>query len=125
MHRIFLACGLVLLLGGGEAGRSSTQSKGLLGAWDLTRAGEGDPASINIKTFRIEFREDGSWTYRGEMEGSGKWTMKEQSLEYTAGDNKGISSVSVSGNRLTLSPDPVIAVGGKTGVTTTYKRTGT
>lgn len=106
-------------------------SSALLGAWQLKSVGGSDPASINIKSWRIEFRGQGQWIYSGAMtgeyegtklSGSGTWSLEGSQLTYTAGDNRGKAIVHVYGDSLALSPDPVIRLHGKEPVDTQYVR---
>ena len=119
--------GLVPLL----RAQHSIAAKDVAGVWILETAAGQPPASVNIKTWRIDFSADGKWTYAGEMtgqfggvrvNGSGSWKIVSDALEYTAGDNKGSSKPTIKNGILTLSPDPVVTPGGKTPVVTTYRR---
>jgi hypothetical protein len=101
----------------------------LLGAWELTSVGGKDPATINIKSWQIEFREQGKWLYSGAMtgkyegmnlSGSGTWLLQGSHLDYTAGANKGQTAAHVERGFLILSPDPVIRLHGKEPVETRY-----
>jgi len=109
----------------------ASPSSNLLGAWKLKSVGGKDPATINIKSWKIEFREQGKWTYSGAMTGeyegmklggSGTWLLEGSQLDYTAGANKGETTVHVGGSSLTLSPDPVVRLHGKELVETRYVR---
>jgi hypothetical protein len=106
-------------------------SSALLGAWKLRSVGGSDPASINIKSWRIEFRAQEQWIYSaamtGEYEGtkvsgSGTWLLEGSQLSYTVGDNRGKTIAHVDGDSLTLSPDPVIRLHGKEPIETQYVR---
>ena len=97
----------------------------------LETAGGDPPTTINIKSWRITFSANHQWTYSDEMtdkfagmrlNGSGTWEIKSGVLEYTAGTNKGRSTPTIRQQTLTLSPDPVVMLGGKTPMVTTYSK---
>jgi hypothetical protein len=103
----------------------------LLGAWELRSVGGKDPTTINIKSWQIEFREEGKWQYSGAMtgkyegmklSGSGTWLLQGSHLDYTAGANKRQTAAHFERSFLTLSPDPVIRLHGKEPVETQYVR---
>jgi hypothetical protein len=107
----------------------STGKLDIHGSWLLKTVGGRSPDVVAIKTWRISFSGDQQWTYSGEMtgrfagmqvSGSGRWTLQSDVLNYAAENNKGESKITVKDGVLTLSPDPVIAPGGKTRVVTTY-----
>jgi hypothetical protein len=113
------------------AASPSSPSSNLLGAWKLKSVGGKAPSTINIESWQIEFRERGKWTYSGAMtgayegmnvSGSGTWLLEGSELDYTAGANKGETTVHVDGGSLTLSPDPVVRLHGKEAVETRYVR---
>ena len=61
--------------------------------------------------------------YEGmKLSGSGTWLLEGDQLDYTAGANKGKTTVHVDSGSLTLSPDPVIRLHGKEPVKTQYVR---
>jgi len=124
---------LCVLLVGCTSGdnRASIEEKDLAGAWVLETVGGSPPSTVNIKSWRINFSANQKWTYSGEMtgpfggaqvSGSGTWTISAVVLEYTAGNNKGQSIVTIQNGTLTLSPDPVIMPDGKTPTVTKYRR---
>lgn len=106
-------------------------SSDLLGAWRLTAVDGKNPTTINVKSWKIEFKEEGKWVYAGAMSGeyegtqvsgSGTWLLQGNLLDYTAGDTKGQTTVHVDRNSLTFSPDPVLRSGGKVPLETRYVR---
>lgn len=128
-----LAFALCCSLTKSAALRSSQQSENLVGAWDLKSVGGADPSSINIRTYKVVFEEGGTWRYEATMsgqyegmqlKGSGSWSVKGDKLQYTAGANKGETSIRISRNSLTLSPDPVLRPKGTDVVEATYARSG-
>ena len=87
----------------------ASPSPSLVGAWHLKSVGGKDPTTISIKSWQIEFREQGNWVYSGAMtgeyegtklSGSGTWLLKGSELDYTAGSNKGRRSLTRSGDSL-------------------------
>ncbi len=106
--------------------------KELEGTWILETVAGKPPGLVNIKTWRITFSANQQWTYGGEMDGpfggvsvngSGSWKIVSDELDYTAGDNKGRSKLTIGKGILTLTPDPVVSMpGGKTSAVTTYKK---
>jgi hypothetical protein len=112
-----------------ESDSKPTQS--IVGIWKLNSVAGGDPSSINIETYDIEFEQGGTWrfaatmngSYLGmKMNGSGAWSLKGNTLEFTFGENKGEVRMGVSQDALTLSPDPVLRRSGTDEVETVYKR---
>jgi len=102
----------------------------LIGAWKLKTVGGKDLAAINLQFYRAEFLENGEWTYSGamagslsgmKMRGSGTWNIQSGNFNYTAGQNKGQSKITIQDNILTLSPDPVV-LDPKNEAVTTYER---
>ena len=105
----------------------------LLGTWHLKTVGDKDPGTIAIKSWQVEFREQGKWIYSGTMtgkwegmtmSGSGIWVLHGSQMEYTAGANAGITTVHVDKDLLVVSPDPVIRLNGKQAIDTQYVRVG-
>ncbi|HJZ97893.1 MAG TPA: lipocalin family protein [Candidatus Solibacter sp.] len=127
--------------GGGSSGRKTEapakteaprlSQDALIGKWRLESIEGKPPTSEDIETWTVEFKPDGNWSYTGQMTqrfarmplgGAGTWKLNSGVLEYSSGNNKGRSTVTL-GDGLTLSPDPVIAPdGGKYRVVTVYKR---
>ena len=110
------------------------QPNDVYGAWVLKTINGLPPSNLQIKDWRIDFLTNQHWTYSGEMtghftgmklSGEGSWRIQSDSsgsLEYTAGENSGRSTITLRNGLLRLSPDPVIVQDGKNPVTTTYKR---
>jgi len=106
-------------------------NQNIVGIWTLKRVAGESPSKINIKTWQIEFSENGDWKYSGsmtgqyegmELNGSGKYKISENIFEYTAGNNNGKSKIEIKDNILTLSPDPVVKPKGKDDVMTIYEQ---
>ena len=124
---LFLSCnGFV-----GEVEIKPTKQS-LVGEWSLATVNNVEPRTINIQGWRINFRNDGTWSYEGEMSGSfagmkvrgeGRWRTTGDTLEYTAGDQRGSSSFSLASGQLTLTPDPVLAAPGGGPISTAYAKT--
>ena len=111
----------------------AADARNLVAGWKLSTVSGQSPAALNIKSWRIEFLTEGNWNYSGEMtgvfegmkvKGSGTWLVREDQLEYTAGDNKGKTTVHLEGDSLLLSPDPVIRLHGREPVETRYVKVG-
>jgi len=109
----------------------SQPAESIVGAWKLNSVSGADPSSINIATYEIAFEQGGAWRYTAtmsgpylgmQMNGSGTWSLKGNTLEYTAGENKGEVRMRVSRDTLTLSPDPVLRREGTAEVETVYTR---
>ncbi len=123
-----------ILIAGCAPFSSDTQaaaSPSLIGAWELISVGAENPNTINIKSWRIEFREQGKWLYSGAMTGRyegmqlsgfGTWALQKDHLNYTAGANKGQAVAHFEHSFLILSPDPVIRLHGKELVETRYSK---
>ncbi len=103
----------------------------VLGKWKLVSAGGSTPAVLSIKSHEMELRADGSWAASSEMQGSfagmklnfsGKWSLSDGALNYTAGSDSGQAKVRVVRGRLVLDPDFVIRKDGTALVTTEYER---
>jgi hypothetical protein len=130
----FAVSGVILIVASSGAISQHTQtspSSNLQGAWKLGSVGGKDPATINIKSWQIEFREQGKWIYYGAMtgkyegmqlSGSGTWLLERNQFDYTAGANKGKTAIQIDGDSLTFSPDPVIRLQGKEPIETRYVR---
>jgi hypothetical protein len=130
----FIVCLTVIAAFGCKSQRAeapSTVSRpgGLLGKWKLKSVGGKAPATISIKSWQVEFREQGQWQYSGEMSGqyagmklsgSGTWLEQGEHLEYTAGAGKGKTTVHFDADSLILSPDPVLVLNGREPVDTRY-----
>jgi hypothetical protein len=125
---VFMAS-LVSCHSGTETPSKISDARSLLGNWKLRTVGGKAPATINIKSWQVDFQIKGKWNYSGEMtglfdgmklSGSGTWLVQGDQLEYTAGDSKGKTTVHLDGDSLLLSPDPVIMVKGKQPVETGY-----
>lgn len=127
---------LVYLLGcrSSQTVESSSQlslSQNIIGFWNLKSVAGESPSKINIKTWQIEFSENGDWKYSGsmtgqyegmELKGSGTYKTSENIFEYSAGNNNGKSKIEIKDNTLTFSPDPVVKHNGKDDVMTIYER---
>lgn len=128
MLRSALAISILLVAGLGamsqrtDASARVLPSANLLGTWKLKAVGGKDSATIAIKSWQVEFREQGNWIYSGSMTGkwegmklSGSWTwlLQGNRLEYTAGANTGKATVHIDNDSLVLSPDPVVRLNGK------------
>jgi len=98
MLRSALAISILLVAGLGamsqrtDASSRVLPSANLLGTWQLKAVGGKDPATIAIKSWQVEFREQGNWIYSGSMTGkwegmklggSGTWSVQGNHLEYT------------------------------------------
>ena len=132
-QKSFLAAAILIFAGIGLMSKptGASPSPSLVGAWHLKSVGGKDPATISIKAWQVEFREHGNWVYSGAMtgeyegtklSGSGTWSLKGSELDYTAGSNKGQTTVHIDDRTLTLSPDPVLRFHGKEPVETQYAR---
>jgi len=106
------------------------EPKQLIGVWKLKTVGGKDLAAINLQSYRVEFLENGEWKYSAamagslsgmKMQGSGTWNIQSGNFDYTAEQNKGQSKITIQGNILTLSPDPVV-LDPKNKAVTTYER---
>jgi len=106
------------------------EPKQMIGVWKLKTVGGKDLAAINLQSYRVEFLENGEWTYSGamagplsgmEMRGSGTWNIQSGNFSYTAEQSKGQSNITLQGNILTFSPDPVV-LDPKNKTVTTYER---
>lgn len=124
-----IAATLIVTLGVILSRTQAAPSPSLLGTWELTSVGGKNPDTINIKSWQIEFRQQGKWLYSGGMtgkyegmkvSGSGTWLLRGDHLDYTAGANTGQAAAHVERNFLTLNPDPVIRLNGKEPVETRY-----
>jgi len=124
---ILLVAGLGVMSQRTDASSRVLPSANLLGTWKLKAVGGKDPATIAIKSWQVEFREQGNWIYSGSMtgkwegmklSGSGKWSLQGNHLEYTAGVNTGKATVHINNDSLVLSPDPVVRLNGKEAVET-------
>ncbi len=106
--------------------------KEIIGSWNLKTVSGNSPDKISIKSWKIDFSEDGKWNYSGEMtgqfegmelKGSGTYKINGKEFEYTAGENSGKSAIEIKDKFLVLSPDPVIKPNsGKVDVKTVYER---
>ncbi len=128
---ILIIAGLGAMSQRNEAPKKVSLSASLLGTWKLKTVGGGNPATLDIKSWQLEFREQGKWIYSGAMtgkfdgmtlNGSGTWLLQGNQMEYTAGANRGKTTVHVDNNSLVLSPDPVVRLNGKEAVETQYVR---
>ncbi len=132
MLRSALAISILLVAGlRTDASSRLLPSANLLGTWKLKAVGGKDPATIAIKSWQVEFREQGNWIYSGSMtgkwegmklSGSGTWPLQGNHLESTAGVNTGKATVHIDNDSLVLSPDPVVRLNGKEAVETQYVR---
>jgi hypothetical protein len=105
----------------------------LVGKWHLVSVNNAQPTAVNVAAWEIEFHEDGTWSYAGEMSGQfagmklsgkGTWSTSGNTLQYTAGDQRGTSGFSLASGQLSLDPDPVIVLPGAKGpVATAYEKT--
>lgn len=112
--------------------KQSVSTADVTGAWILDTVAGSAPDSINVKRWRINLAANGQWTYSVEMnekysgkrlDGSGSWKIVSGESEYTADGIKVKSRLMIRDGKLTLSPDPVVAMpGGHPAVMTTYKR---
>ena len=127
-----ILCGLGLLLAGCHQTPPPPPTPAMLvGSWRLFKVADYNPHIINIETWSITFKEDGSWSYGGTMsgkakgtklEGSGQWKLQGGTLEVTAEEHSTTCEVIFRNNELTLSPDPVLMVNGENYVQTLYQR---
>ena len=113
--------------------REEARLNPIVSTWSLVRVDSKSPSRINVKEWRITFRENGTWSYAGSMEGSlagmklsgaGTWRVVSPGhLEYRAGDIRGTLAFALNGNSLSFRPDPVLAKPGGVGeVVTDYER---
>ena len=84
-----------------------------------------------LKSLEINIVKDGTWTSDIEMQGQfagmsmkggGKWSLGNNVITYTSGDNSGTSTARLNGNILVLDPDFSVRRGGKIEVTGEYVR---
>ncbi|MDQ2731619.1 MAG: hypothetical protein M3Y56_08170 [Armatimonadota bacterium] len=133
-----LAVAAVITLSGCNTGTNtalSPRAQRLIGRWTLKRVEGKDPATLFIKDYHLKFFEDGWFGYivhlQGPLtntsyEGEGKWQLSKDVLVYHIGptQEKMVDSIfSVTNDKLTLSPDPVLHPAGQPNVTCTYIRT--
>lgn len=115
------------------AGSDNAAEARLVGRWKLTMVNGQNPASINLKTYEIEFLKDNHWKLEAAMKAdsqgrikrlksAGIWKIDNGVMSYTVGRNKGVTKLTLKDDSLTLSPDPAIRPGGKTLATTAYAR---
>lgn len=114
-----IVAALMVVLGGGCTGEAPTKSLSdqMIGRWKLTRLAGQPVAQSQLREWDIQFRKGGVWTYQGSLSGtyagmrvsgSGRWSIRQRTLTYSAGDARGSSRVELSGRQLTLFPDPVL-----------------
>jgi hypothetical protein len=122
---------LIAAIGALSPHTNATPSSALLGTWRLTAVAGKGPGTINVKSWQVEFLGQAKWLYSGEMagdyegtklSGSGTWSVQGNQLDYTAGANKGQTTVHLDRDSLMLSPDPVLRLHGKDPVDTQYLR---
>lgn len=133
--RKFVVVIAILVVAGSTSCHKGSESKGiapsnLVGVWKLAKVSGQDPATAaEVKSWQVEFQDQGKWTFSGEltgeyegtkMSGDGTWTLNGDQMEYTAGSNKGSTTVHAVNGSLVFSPDPVIRPHGTTAVETTY-----
>src|SRR5215831_16124697 len=117
-----LSLGVLTLLGcsadSNKAARNpeAPNRDALIGKWRLESIDGQPPASQDIRTWSVEFKPDGKWSYFAQMTerfanmpltGSGTWKLSSGVLECNTADIHGRSTVTLA-DSLTLSPDPVI-----------------
>ncbi len=121
---------LILVLVATLCACRNAPSANIQGTWKLTAVGGEAPVTAAIKSWQIHF-EQGKWSFSGEMtgqyegtrlSGSGIWSLSGDELEYTAGNNKGVTRVHVNRNSLIFDADPVIRLDGKQSIRTEYRR---
>jgi hypothetical protein len=101
---------------GEGTGESAEQ---LVSTWSLAAVDGKSPSDVNIESWRLTLKSDGTWSYSGEMDGAwrgmqltgdGRWkVVAPGQMEYTAGDNRGTLTYRLAKDTLMLTPDPVIA----------------
>lgn len=103
----------------------------VLGKWRLIRADGQPPSSLNIKSLELELTESETWTSHAEMEGafagmkldfSGKWSLVDGVVSYSAGANSGKSRIRFESGRLIVDPDFTLRKEGTTEVTGEYEK---
>jgi len=86
---------------------------------------------MSIKSLQIDLLKDGTWTSDVEMQGQfagmsmkggGTWSLANNLITYTSGDNSGTSKVRLNGGVLVLDPDFSVRRGGKDEVIGEYRR---
>lgn len=101
--------------------RRTISDADVVGTWTLVEFAGEPPEVHQIGTFSATFSLDNTWSYSASMagrwegtsmNGSGEWSVVDDRIRYTAGDNSGTSVVSLRDGRLLLDPDPVLRVGG-------------
>jgi hypothetical protein len=99
------------------------------GVWELKSTSKGKPEQLNIETYTASFNSDGSWIFKSSLngkfagmtvEGAGSWSITGSTLNYTAGDNSGSSTIVIKDGILYLSPDPVVLFNGSEQIKTEY-----
>jgi len=60
---------LIAAIGAMSSHTNATLLSGLPGTWRLTAVGGKDPITISVRSWQIEFREQGKWLYSGAMTG--------------------------------------------------------
>lgn len=111
--------------------KAETLTNKIEGRWTLKSVSKESPDKININSWQIEFFPDGKWSYSGsmsgqfegmELKGSGKYKISDNKIEYTAGENKGISEFEIKNDEITLNPDPIVKPNGTDDAITVYKK---
>jgi hypothetical protein len=134
---LLIGCVCIALGGCGSAqqpAQPAAQAIGsdqLVGKWRLVSAGDEPPSSLNIESLLIEIAADGTWTsdivmqgpFAGmSMNGGGKWSLHDNVVDYTSGDNSGQSHPRLEPGRLILDPDFSIRKDGTIEVAGEYER---
>lgn len=117
---VMLACILWSCRSGGLGNLSANDM--IIGKWNLTRVDRQTPSTLDIKSHKIDFAINGTWTSETVMQGpfsgmqvksSGTWSLKDSTISYTAGSNSGRSEIKLTKGQLILNPDFVIRKDGK------------
>lgn len=133
MRRVacLLLCSLVAASCGCSSNKPPIRSVDLLGKWRLVRVGGQPPAAYGLNSLEIDLAADGTWTSemvtQGQVggitaKGGGNWSLADEVVSYTSGENAGKSRVRLDAGRLTLDPDFTVRKDGTTEVTGEYER---
>lgn len=123
-----LLLGIFLL--GCETKKTPITAETIVGSWDLQQVEGRSPKIILVKTWSLEIKADGTWSYKGSLSGkgdgtnlsgSGKWTVKDGVFDFTAEEHSGAVEAYFDGPTLVFSPDPVLLARGEKSILTTYE----